>query len=92
MGADNLIHFHLWQKWQSIFNDISIVIFKRHGYNIKALKSIAFKRFKSSKITKINFIYSDFNKTPSWCFIENKEINISSTEIRKQRDKFRGKN
>ena len=92
MGADNLIHFHLWQKWQLIFNDISIVIFKRHGYNIKALKSIAFKRFKSSKITKINFINSDFNKTPSWCFIENKEINISSTEIRKQRDKFRGKN
>ena len=41
MGADNLINFHKWQKWRQIFNEISIVVFKRHGYNIKALKSIA---------------------------------------------------
>ena len=40
-GADNLINFHNWQKWKKIFNDMSIVIFKRHGYNNKALKSIA---------------------------------------------------
>ena len=29
---------------------------------------------------------------PSWSFIENKEIKISSTEIRNQRKKLRGKN
>ena len=41
MGADNLVNFHKWQKWQSIFYIISIVIFRRHGYNSKALKSYA---------------------------------------------------
>ena len=50
MGADNLIHFHKWQKWKRIFNNISIVVFKRHGYNNKALKSIALKTYSQSQI------------------------------------------
>ena len=33
MGADNLINFHKWEKWHDIFMYISIVVFKRHGYN-----------------------------------------------------------
>ena len=92
MGADNLISFHKWQKWQKIFNNMSIVIFKRHGYNNKALKSIASKEFIQSKIAKSKISSLDFDRLPSWAFIENKEIKISSTEIRNQRIKLRGKN
>ena len=33
---------------------------------------------------------SHFNKIPSWVLINNKEIKISSTEIRKQRELLRG--
>ena len=91
MGADNLISFHKWQKWQKIFNNMSIVIFKRHGYNNKALKSITSKKFNQSRILKSLIKLEDFNKLPSWTIIENKEIKISSTEIRNQRDKLRGK-
>ena len=40
MGADNLVNFNKWQKWRQFFNQISIVIFKRQGYNNAALKSI----------------------------------------------------
>ena len=43
MGADNLINFHKWQKWRRIFEEISIVVFKRHGYNKNALRSISNK-------------------------------------------------
>ena len=92
MGADNLINFHKWEKWQKIFNDMSIVIFKRHGYNNKALKSIASKKYNNKRILKSTINLQDFNVLPSWTIIENKEIKISSTEIRNQRDKFRGKN
>ncbi len=92
MGADNLINFHKWQKWQKIFNDMSIVIFKRHGYNNKALKSIASKKYNNKRILMSAINLQDFNTLPSWTIIENKEIKISSTEIRNQRDKFRGKN
>ena len=92
MGADNLIGFHKWQNWQKIFNNMSIVIFKRHGYNTKALKSIASKKYKYSRILNSKIKFTDFEHLPSWTIIENKEVKISSTEIRNQRDKFRGKN
>ena len=92
MGADNLINFHKWQKWKKIFNNMSIVIFRRHGYNTLALKSIASRQFKNNKIIISNLQLSDFDKLPSWAFIENKDVKISSTEIRNQREKLRGKN
>ena len=89
MGADNLINFHRWQHWKTIFNDISIVVFKRHGYNNKALNSKAAKTFSQYKITNnpIEQIY--FSQFPSWTWINNREIKISSTEIRKQRNLLR---
>ena len=92
MGADNLISFHKWEKWQKIFKNMSIVIFKRHGYNTKALKSIASKKFLQSKILTSTINSKDFDKLPSWALIKNKEVKISSTEIRNQREKLRGKN
>ena len=92
MGADNLISFHKWQKWQKIFDNMSIVIFKRHGYNTKALKSIASNKYVHKRISKSKINLEDFDILPSWTIIENKEIKISSTEIRNQREKFRGKN
>ena len=91
MGADNLINFHKWEKWQKIYNNMSIVIFRRHGYNNKALKSIAAQKFKNSRIINSNTNLDDFKITPSWLLIENKEIKISSSEIRNQREKLRGK-
>ena len=92
MGADNLISFHKWQKWQKIFDNMSIVIFKRHGYNTKALKSIAAKKYFNDRILKSKIKLHDFNRLPSWIIIENREIKISSTDIRNQRVKLRGKN
>ena len=89
MGADNLINFHQWQKWRQIFREISVVVFKRHGYNIKALKSIAYKSFSNYKIISVSHNENQFIKLPSWVWINNKEIRISSTEIRQQRAQLR---
>ena len=85
MGADNLINFHKWQNWRKIFSEISIVIFKRHGYNNNALKSIAYKKFLTSKIKDKSLNKIHFQKLPSWYLVNNKEVKISSSEIRKQR-------
>ena len=89
MGADNLINFHKWQKWKQIFNEISVVVFKRYGYNIKALNSIADKTFSNYKIISSPLNKHRFNKLPSWAWVNNKEIRISSTEIRLQRKLLR---
>ena len=90
MGADNLINFHHWQKWKTIFNDISIVVFKRHGYNNKALKSKAANNFSQFKKSNNSIDQFYLSQLPSWTWINSKEVKISSTEIRKQRDLLRG--
>ena len=50
------------------------------------------KRPIASKKIKTNISFLDFDELPSWTIIENKEIKISSSEIRNQREKLRGKN
>ncbi len=89
MGSDNLINFHKWQKWRDIFNEISIVIFKRHNYNNIALKSIACKTFCHSQIKSLQLKQIYFTTLPSWAWVNNREIKISSTEIKQQRKLLR---
>ena len=77
MGADNLINFHNWQNFNAIFKDIAIVVFKRHGYNNKALKSHTSHIYKNYQINKKNLFAEDFINLPAWTIIQNKEIRIS---------------
>ena len=92
MGADNLINFHKWQNAFKIFNEIPIVVFRRYGYNEKALKSYTSNFYKNFKINSKNINFESFYKLPAWTIIPNKEVKISSTEIRKQRELLRSKN
>ena len=91
MGADNLINFHKWQNNEKIFNEMPIVVFRRYGYNDKALKSNTSNFYKNFKIKNKKLNVSDFKTLPAWTIIQNKEIKISSTEIRKQREQLRSK-
>ena len=91
MGAENLINFHKWQNADKIFNEIPIVVFRRYGYNNKALKSYTSNFYKNFRINNNNLHIKNFKELPAWTIIKNKEIRISSTEIRKQREFLRFK-
>ena len=67
MGADNLINFHKWDKWQTISKKCNIIVYDRYGYKKKSLNS---KTYKSLNKEKLKFI--NFNK-----------VNISSSQLRK---------
>ena len=67
MGADNLINFHKWHKWQIISKKCNIVVYDRYGYKKKSLNSKTYKTLKSEKFKFVNF-----NK-----------VNISSSQLRK---------
>ena len=90
MGADNLINFHHWQQWRTMFKNISIVVFKRHGYNNKALNSKTAKTFRQFKKITNPIDQLIFSQLPSWTWINNKEVKISSTEIRRHQNLLRG--
>ena len=91
MGADNLINFHQWQNAHRIFNEIPIVVFRRYGYNQQALKSYISNLYKNFRVKNKNIHIDNFNQLPAWTIIQNKEIRISSTEIRQQRELLRPK-
>jgi len=67
MGADNLINFHRWHKWKSISQKCNILVFDRQGYKAKSLKSITFKQLNQKSLE----------------FIKFKNVNISSSQLRK---------
>ncbi len=67
MGADNLISFHKWYKWNAISSICKILVFDRTNYKSKSLNSLAFKKLKNKGLKFINF----------------KKVNISSSKLRK---------
>ena len=67
MGADNLIAFHKWHKWQKISKNCTILVFDRTNYKSKSLKSIAFKKLRGEGLK----------------FIKYNKVNISSSKLRK---------
>ena len=67
MGADNLVNFHKWHKWETIAQKCNIIVFDRQGYKKKSLNSTTFKR-----LNKKNLKFIEFNK-----------VNISSSQLRK---------
>ena len=67
IGADNLIKFHTWDKWEKIPKLAKIVVFARPNYTNKAFNSVASKKLKKK----------------DWIYIKSKKINISSSLIRK---------
>ena len=67
MGADNLINFHKWHRWKSISQKCNILVFDRHGYKAKSLKSITFRQLSKKRLT----------------FVKFKKVNISSSQLRK---------
>ena len=67
IGADNLVNFHKWNKWDKITIFAKIVVFNRPGFFKKAKNSVAAKKLSKN----------------DWIYVNVKGINISSTLIRK---------
>ena len=67
LGSDNLLNFHKWKSWKKIVKLTKLIVFSRKGYDKKSKESQILKY-----INKKNIVY-----------INNKLINISSSNIKK---------
>ena len=67
LGSDNLLNFHKWTSWQKIVKLSKLIVFSRKGYDKKSKESVVVKY-----LNKKNIIY-----------INNKLINISSSDVKK---------
>ena len=66
IGSDNLLNFHKWKRYEDLLKMCKLVVFARKGFDTKAKKSVIIKRLKTKNIK----------------FLNNKKIDISSTQLR----------
>lgn len=82
IGSDNFVEFHLWSKWQEIFNLIPIYVYPRYGSSMQFYSCTAGIKFKSFRKPLRLFKRSLTNiqrlKQPLWCMSDSMASNRRS--------------
>jgi len=82
IGEDNLVGFNKWKDYKSIFKQIHIAVFNRGSNNDQINNCNAGIEYSNFKIENPGESFFE-NNLPSWTFISDFNINISSSDIRK---------
>jgi nicotinate-nucleotide adenylyltransferase len=85
MGADNLAQIASWRDWTRIFHLTPIAVFDRPTYTIKALTSLAARRFRRSRRREAALKTLAVIPAPAWVFVHHRLNPISATAIRAER-------
>lgn len=85
MGADNLAQIASWADWTRIFHLTPIAVFDRPTYTIKALTSLAARRFRRSRRREAALKTLAATPPPAWVFVHHRLNPISATAIRAER-------
>lgn len=85
MGADNMVQFHRWQRWREIFQAVGVAVFPRAPYSLRALSSIAARRFAGRRIRPSRAGTLADMPPPAWVFLRARRHGGSATRIRAQR-------
>lgn len=85
MGADNLAQIASWRDWTRIFHLTPIAVFDRPTYTIKALTSLAARRFRRSRRREAALKTLATTPAPAWVFVHHRLNPISATAIRAER-------
>ncbi|MEE9452850.1 MAG: nicotinate-nucleotide adenylyltransferase [Paracoccaceae bacterium] len=82
MGADNLVNFHRWERWEWIMQNVPIGITSRPGEHLKAAQSRAAQKYDTARISFNAAQSLPFKPPPAWCLLEGPVVDVSSTQIR----------
>ncbi|MBM3952590.1 MAG: nicotinate-nucleotide adenylyltransferase [Rhodospirillales bacterium] len=82
MGADNLIQISRWRDWRSIFTTVPVAVFARPAYSLRALASVAARRFAKARISGTAAGALADMRPPAWAFLRIRLSAASATAIR----------
>lgn len=82
MGADNLAGFHRWQDWEWIMENVPVGVLARPGDRISARRSVAARRYESSRVPGEASHLLPQGVAPRWCYINLPLSHASSSAIR----------
>ena len=87
MGADNLVQFRQWKRYQDIIDLLPIAVIDRPGYSYQAISAgrhLFTRRFTARQLRRR--LVNTRQDRPGWCFIAGQRHHASATDIRKNRD------
>ena len=86
MGADNLVQFRHWKRYQDIIGLLPIAVIDRPSYSYEALsagRQLFKRRYTHGQMRR--GLVSPAQKMLGWCFIAGQRHNASATDIRQKR-------
>jgi nicotinate-nucleotide adenylyltransferase len=82
MGADNLLQFHRWRKWEEIARLMPIAIVDRPGATWKAANAMAAQRFAGARIDESDAPDLASLRAPAFVYLHGPRVAQSSTALR----------
>jgi nicotinate-nucleotide adenylyltransferase len=79
MGADNLVQFHHWDRWQTILHLVPVGVLARPGFGLRARASVAARVFDRAEVPPRAL---GLRKPPAWAFVNVPLVDLSSSAIR----------
>ena len=85
MGADNLRHFHRWQRWRDIAALVPIAIVDRLGPSLYASAGVAGQALGFARLAESAAKTLPQRKPPAWIYLHGLKSPLSSTVLRAAR-------
>jgi nicotinate-nucleotide adenylyltransferase len=85
MGADNLRHFHRWQRWRDIARLVPIAVIDRLGPSLYSAAGVAGNALAWARIPETAARSLVGRKPPAWLFLHGLKSPLSSTALRAAR-------
>ena len=82
MGADNLVQFHRWQRWDEIMRTVPVGVLARPGARAAPRTAKAAERFWQYRLPQEGARLLPWAAPPAWCFVNVPLRAISSSAIR----------
>lgn len=84
MGADNLVHFHRWQRVEILTACAATIVINRPGFRAAALASPMARRLKRRSARSL----TRKPEPHGWSFIQSRLSHSSATDIREKQGSF----
>ncbi len=85
MGADNLRHFHRWQRWRDIARLVPIAVIDRLGPSLYSAAGVAGNALAWARIPEAAAPSLVGRKPPVWLYLHGLKSPLSSTALRAAR-------
>ncbi len=85
MGADNLRHFHRWQRWRDIAALVPIAVVDRLGPSLYSIAGVAGQALAGARLRETAARRLPERRPPAWIYLHGLKSPLSSTALRAAR-------